>query len=436
MKIFNFVLLSLLCFFVTSLEIQGKSRHLLSNFVQYCKIDTQSDPNSRTVPSTEKQKNLAKLLVKQLLQYGLKDAHMDSNGYVMATLPSNSDKKVTTIGFISHMDTSPAVSGTNVKPILHKNYQLGKDLVHPETGKVILKFSETPNLKNVVGHDLITADGITLLGADDKSGCAAIMEAVRMLVTNPQIKHGDIKFGFTPDEEIGRGATHFDVKKFGAKYAFTVDGSELGEISTETFSADAAVIKFHGVSMHPGTAKGKLINSQKMAAYFLSLLPKDKLSPETTEGREGFVHPTTITGNEELTTLRMVIRDFDNKKLNQHGEFLKSLVDRTVEAFPKGARAEIVISEQYRNMKEIIDKHPVIKKNALIAMEKLSIKPIEFPIRGGTDGSMLSFMGLPCPNIFTGGQNFHSNSEWASLQDMQQSADFVVKIAEVFEETA
>ena len=257
-----------------------------------------------------------------------------------------------------------------------------------------------------------------------------------MLVTNPQIKHGVLKFGFTPDEEIGRGANHFDVKKFGAKYAYTVDGSELGEISTETFSADGAVIKFHGVSMHPGTAKGKLINSQKMAAYFLSLLPRDRLSPETTEGKEGFVHPTTMSGNEELTTLNMIIRDFDNKKLKQHGDYLRALVDRTVKAFPKGARGEIEIKEQYRNMKEIIDKHPIIEKNALIAMNKLGIKPIKFPVRGGTDGSRLSFMGLPCPNIFDGGQNFHSNSEWASLQDMQKAADLVVKIAEVYEETA
>jgi tripeptide aminopeptidase len=262
------------------------------------------------------------------------------------------------------------------------------------------------------------------------------MEAVRIFVSNPQIKHGDIKFGFTPDEEIGRGADHFNVTKFGAKYAYTVDGGELGEISTETFSADAAVIKFHGVSMHPGSAKGKLINSQKMAAHMISLLPKDRLSPETTEGKEGFVHITGITGNEQLTTMNFIIRDFDNKKLREHGEFLKRLVDQTVAAFPKGASGEIKITEQYRNMKEILDKHPMVEKYAIVAMQKLNIKPIQFPVRGGTDGSRLSFMGLPCPNIFDGGQNFHSNSEWASLNEMQQAAQLVLKISEVYEEMA
>ncbi len=403
----------------------------VDRFLKYVKIDTQSDEEATSFPSTEKQKNLSRILVEELKQLGLSDAHMDEWGYVMATLPSNTTKKVTPIGFIAHVDTSPAVSGANVVPMIHKNYK-GGNIKLPKDNQVI-KVKENPDLKNMKGYDIITSDGSTLLGADNKCGIAEIIDAVNYLVTHPEVKHGDIKICFTPDEEVGRGTEHFDIKKFGAKYAYTIDGQSRGEVETETFSADSVTIKFFGKNIHPGYAKGIMINSIKVASAFIESLPKKTLSPETTEKREGYVHPNSITGNEELTTVKFIIRDFQTPKLKKYEALLKKLAQKAVKKFP-GARMEFTVNEQYRNMKEVLKKHPQVEKYAIEAMKRLGIKPIMHPIRGGTDGSRLSFMGLPTPNIFAGEHSFHSKTEWVAVQDMEMAVRVIVEIAKVWEE--
>lgn len=403
----------------------------VERFLRYVKIDTQSDEEATSFPSTEKQKNLSRLLVEELKQLGLSDAHMDEWGYVMATLPSNTNKKVTPIGFIAHVDTSPAVSGANVVAMVHKNYR-GGDIKLPKDNQVI-KAKENPDLKNMKGYDIITSDGSTLLGADNKCGIAEIIDAINYFVTHPEVKHGDIKICFTPDEEVGRGTEHFDIKKFGAKYAYTIDGQSRGEVETETFSADSVTVKFFGKNIHPGYAKGIMINSLKVAASFIESLPKKTLSPETTEKREGYVHPNSITGNEELTTVKFIIRDFQTPKLKKYEALLKKLAQKAVKKFP-GARMEFTVNEQYRNMKEVLKKHPQVEKYAIEAMKRLGIKPIMHPIRGGTDGSRLSFMGLPTPNIFAGEHSFHSKTEWVTVQDMEMAVKVIVEIAKVWEE--
>jgi len=405
----------------------------VKRFLKYVKYDTQSDEESTSFPSTEKQKILSKDLAEELKQMGLKDAHMDEWGYVMATLPSNTDKQVDPIAFISHVDTSPAVTGANVNPIIRRNYQGGD--IPLENGGWVIKESENPDLKNMIGYDIITTDGSTLLGADNKAGVAEIMDAANYLLTHPEIKHGDIKICFTPDEEVGRGTEKIDLKKLGAKYAYTVDGSSRGEIETETFSADAVVIKFYGKNIHPGYAKGIMINSIKMAAVFMESLPKDTLSPETTEKREGYVHCTSISGNEELTTLKFIIRDFETPKLKEYEELLKKLAEATVVKFP-GSRMEFQVIEQYRNMIEVLKNHPQVMDYAVEAMKRLNMEPIMHPIRGGTDGSRLSFMGLPTPNIFAGEHSFHSQVEWVAVQDMQDAVKLIVEISKVWEEKA
>ena len=404
----------------------------IDRFLKYVKYDTQSDEESTTFPSDPKQLELSKDLVIELKEIGLEDAHMDENGYVMATLPSNSEKEVDVIGFIAHVDTSPAVTGKDVKPQIVKNYQ-GGDIVLPGDTSKVIEAANNPELKDMIGFDIITTDGTTLLGADDKAGIAEIMDAVNYLIQHPEVKHGTIKICFTPDEEVGRGAEKFNVEKFGAKYAYTIDGSTRGEVETETFSADAVVVKFHGINVHPGYAKGKMVNSQKIAAYFVESLPKDHLSPETTDGREGYVHPVSIEGNEELTTIKFIIRDFVTANLKKFEDQLKSLADKAVEKFP-GARLDFEIIEQYRNMKEVLDQHPEIEKNALEALARLDIKPINSAIRGGTDGSRLSFMGLPTPNLFAGGHNFHANTEYVAVQDMEAATKMIVTICQVWEE--
>ncbi len=404
----------------------------IERFLRYVKIDTQSDEESTTFPSDPKQLELSKILVEELKEIGLSDAHMDENGYVIATLPSNTEKDVTTIGFIAHVDTSPAVTGKDVNPIIHKNYQ-GGDIVLPKDTTKIIKAASNPELADMIGFDIITTDGTTLLGADDKAGVAEIMDAMNYLVTHPEIKHGTIKICFTPDEEVGRGAEKFNVEKFGAKYAYTIDGSTRGEVETETFSADAVVIKFNGINVHPGYAKGKMVNSLKIASHFMMSLPKDRLSPETTEGREGYVHCVAINGNEELTTLKFIIRDFIDSKLKEFEDFLKGLVDKAVEAFP-GATADFEVIEQYRNMKNILNEHPQVEEFALEALSRLDIKPIQSAIRGGTDGSRLSFMGLPTPNLFAGGHNFHANTEYVAIQDMEMATKMIATICQVWEE--
>ena len=404
-------------------------------FLNYVKYDTQSDENSKSFPSTEKQKILLADLAEELKKIGLEDAHMDEWGYVMATLPSNlpegKNKNVPTIALIAHVDTSPSVTGKDVKPVVHKNYQSGNIKLQNE-GRVI-KESENPDLKNMKGFDIITTDGTTLLGADDKAGVAEIMDAVNYLVTHPDVRHGVVKVCFTPDEEVGRGTEKIDLKKLGAKYGYTVDGQSRGEIEIETFSADAVVIKFIGKNIHPGYAKGKMINSIKIASAFIDSLPKEELSPETTEGREGYVHPLAFNGNEELTMLKFIIRDFDTNKLEELEHLLKGLAQKTVKKFP-GSKLEFEVTKQYRNMREVLDSHPKVTEYAVEALNRLGIKPIMHPIRGGTDGSKLCFMGLPTPNIFAGGHSFHSQLEWVAKQDMEMAVKSIVEICKVWEE--
>jgi len=402
----------------------------IDRFLKYVKYDTQSDEESESFPSSEKQKVLSQDLANDLKAMGIEDAHMDEWGYVMATLPSNTEKKVDPIAFIAHVDTSPAVTGKDVNPIIKKNYQGGD--IALENGGWIIKESENPDLKNMIGFDIITTDGTTLLGADNKAGVAEIMDAVAYLLAHPEVKHGPIKICFTPDEETGRGTEKIDLKKLGAKYAYTVDGSSRGEVEIETFSADAVNINFIGKNIHPGYAKGIMINSMKVASAFIDSLPKDKLSPETTAKREGYFHPVSINGNEEKTSLKFIIRDFETSNLKKLEDLLKKFAEDTITKFP-GSKLEFEVVEQYRNMKEILDNHPQVYENAFEAMKNLNIKPLTHPIRGGTDGSRLSFMGLPTPNIFAGEHSFHSQLEWVAIQDMEMAVKVIVEIAQVWE---
>lgn len=403
----------------------------VDRFLKYVKYDTQSDEESESFPSSEKQKILSQDLANGLKEMGLEDAHMDEWGYVMATLPSNTDKEVDPIAFIAHVDTSPAVTGKDVNPVIRKNYQGGD--IKLENGGWVIKESENPDLKNMKGFDIITTDGTTLLGADNKAGVAEIMDAVAYLLAHPEVKHGQVKICFTPDEETGRGTEKIDLKKLGAKYAYTVDGSSRGEVEIETFSADAVNINFVGKNIHPGYAKGIMVNSMKVAAHFIDNLPKDKLSPETTEKREGYFHPVAINGNEEKTTIKFIIRDFNTSNLKKFEDILKNIAEESVAIFP-GAKLDFEVIEQYRNMKEVLDNHPQVYEYAYEAMKNLDIEPITHPIRGGTDGSRLSFMGLPTPNIFAGEHSFHSQLEWVAVQDMEMAVKVIVKLAQVWEQ--
>jgi len=409
-----------------------KDFQVAENFIRYVQVDTQSDVQSSSVPSTEKQKDLSRILVEELKAIGITDAHLDDLGYVYATIPSNTDKHVPVICFCSHVDTSPDSSGTNVKPLVHSNYQ-GEDLVLPDDEKIIIRFSEHPDLKEQIGNDIVTASGKTLLGADDKAGVAEIMDAARILMSNPEIKHGDIKILFTPDEEIGRGVDHVDLKKLGAEYAYTMDGEKAGTIEDETFSADGVKVKIDGISIHPGYAKGKMINAIKVASDIIDSLPKDRLSPETTHAKEGFVHPTNIEGTVEEATLSFIIRDHDTKKLAEHEAELESIVKEVLSKYP-GASYSFEVSEQYRNMKEILDQHSKVVEIAMMGIERAGMKVEKRSIRGGTDGSRLSFMGLPCPNIFAGGHAFHGKQEWVSIQDMQKAVLSILHIVALWEE--
>lgn len=405
---------------------------VLERFLRYVVIDTQSDPESKTIPSTEKQKNLGKLLVKELKAIGIADAKLDKYGYVYATIPANTGKEVPVICYCSHMDTSPDSSGAGVKPIVHRNYG-GKDIVLPDDPTQVIRPADHPDLKEQIGNDIVTASGTTLLGADNKAGLAAIMDAAQFFITHPEIKHGTIKILFTPDEEIGRGVDKVDLKKLGAQFAYTVDGERLGSIEDETFSADAAVITIEGVSVHPGFAKGKMVNAIKIASAIVDRLPKDRLSPETTEGREGFVHPVSITGSLESATLRFIVRDFTLEGLKKHESELKAIMDSVLEEYP-AAKGTFEVIEQYRNMKEVLDQHPQVAAYAVEAIRRAGITPHLSSIRGGTDGSRLSLMGLPCPNIFAGEHAFHSRLEWVSVQDMEKAAETLVHLACIWEE--
>jgi len=400
-------------------------------FIRYATIDTQSDPESSTCPSTEKQKDLGKVLLEELKTMGIKDAELDECGYVYATIESNTDKKVPVICFCSHMDTSPDCSGTNVNPVIHKKYN-GKDIMLPNDKTQIIKFDEHPALAEQIGNDIVTADGTTLLGADNKAGLAEIMDAANYLITHPEIKHGRIRLLFTPDEEIGRGADKVNIKKLGADFGYTMDGETLGHIENETFSADAVSIVIKGFPTHPGFAKDKMQHAIKIAAEIVNRIPKDK-TPETTEKKQPFMHPTSINGGLEQVEIKFIMRAFDNATLLVLEEELRNITVSVLTNYSK-CSYEFKVTPQYRNMKDVLDKVPHVVSNAIEAINRTGVKAVLSSIRGGTDGSRLSFMGLPCPNIYAGEHAFHSKQEWVSVQDMQKATETIVHLASIWEE--
>ena len=404
------------------------SQQLLERFLTYIKIDSQSDPDSEATPSTEKQWEIAMLLKNELKAIGLQDVAIDDKAYIMATLPSNVEHEVDTIGFISHFDTSPDFKASGIKPQIHENYD-GGDIVLNRERDIVLSSSYFEELRDYKGQTLITTDGTTLLSADDKAGITEIITAMEYLVQHPEIKHGKIRVGFTPDEEIGRGAHHFDVKKFGAKYAYTMDGSQIGELEYENFNAASATLKFHGTSVHPGYAKNKMVNSMYMAQKFIDVLPKDEV-PEKTEGYEGFFHLSSITGNIELTELHYIIRDHDKAKFEARKQLMHDIVTKMNSSIDK-ANISLEIKDQYYNMKEMVEPVKYCVDIAEEAMQDVGIIPILKPIRGGTDGAQLSYKGLPCPNIFAGGHNFHGKYEYVPLESMLKASEVIVKIAEL-----
>lgn len=396
-------------------------------FLRYVTFDTQSDETSSAYPSTDKQLLLLNQLVEELHEMGVDDAATDTYGYVMATVPASPGKDhIPTIGFIAHVDTSPEVSGANVRPIVHKNYD-GRDLVLPDDPSKILRESDNPELAAQHGHDIITASGLTLLGADDKAGVAEIMAAAEHLMRHPEIPHGPVRIGFTPDEEVGRGTQYFDVAKFGARFAYTLDGGKRGRLEVENFSADAITLTFRGVNFHPGYAKGKMISALKLAAEFVHRLPSSGMSPETTADYEGYVHPHAFKGAVEVSTVKLLLRDFTVEGLADKARVITRLAQEVVRPFP-AASVEIKVEEQYRNMKEVLDKHPEVIAHAKKAMREAGVTPDLHQIRGGTDGARLSFMGLPTPNLFAGEQNLHSRLEWVSVQDMDKAVEVIVLI--------
>jgi len=407
----------------------------VERFIKYAKIDTQSDVHSRTIPSTMKQKDLAKVLVEELLALGLKDAAMDEWGYVYATLSANTEKtNVPVICFCSHMDTSPDAPGIDVKPIIHKNYD-GSDLVLPDDNSIVIKASEHTDLKAQIGNDIITASGLTLLGADNKAGLAEIMDAVQYFVENPEVKHAELRILFTPDEEIGRGADKVDIKKLGADFGYTIDGETLGSIEDETFSADGVEIEITGVSAHPGFAKGKMENAIRIAGDILANLPKDRLTPESTEDRDGFIHPLECNATAEGAKITLIIRSFKDFELQLFETELENIVKNVMHFYPQSTY-KFTVTEQYRNMKNILDKHPQVTDYAVKAIDRAGIEVKRGSIRGGTDGSRFSYMGLPCPNIFAGEHAFHSKKEWISVQDMEKAVKTIINLAIIWEEEA
>ncbi|MCP9486080.1 MAG: peptidase T [Gaiellaceae bacterium MAG52_C11] len=403
---------------------------VLERFLRYVRIDTQSAYGQATTPSTAKQLELSRLLEAELRELGLDDVQLDEFGYVYGSLPGVKGAPV--IGLIAHVDTSPDVTGTGVTPGIHENYD-GSRIVLSGDETQILDPQEQPALAEKIGHDLVTTDGTTLLGADDKAGVAEIMAAVAYLKRNPRPEHAPVRVCFTVDEEIGAGADHLDIGDFGAEYAYTLDGSGLGEIETETFNAWKVVVSIHGRSVHPGSAKGKLVSSIRLAADFVAALPRDRLSPETTDEREGFVHPTGINGTGEKTMVELIVRDHDKAKLDEHLAVIRRVVDEVGRKEPR-ALLEVVEQETYRNMREVIDRHPRVVAAAEEAIRRAGVEPVHSIIRGGTDGARLSARGLPTPNLFTGGQEYHSPREWASVQDMAAAAATVVELARVWAE--
>jgi tripeptide aminopeptidase len=404
----------------------------LDRFLNYVKFDTQSSEESDSYPSTLKQLELSRHLVGELKAMGLQDVELTEHGYVFATLPSNVSHKVPVIGYIAHVDTSPEVSGANVNPQIVKNYQ-GGDIVLKNDPSQVITFEMNPALKNCIGHDIVTTDGTTLLGADNKAGVAEIMGAMQYLIDNPDVKHGKIRVAFTVDEEVGTGTEHFDVKQYGADYAYTIDGETAGEIEDETFCADTAIVKIKGINVHPGYAKDRMINGIKIMAELIERLPKNGLSPETTEKREGYLHPHNVKSQVEFTEIIFLVRDFDEEGLKKSEAFLKGICDELQAKHPK-SEITLEIKESYRNMKQVLDKHPEVVDYAIEAVRRTGLEPIKNLIRGGTDGARLSFMGLPTPNVFTGGHNFHSQREWVSVQDMQKAVETIVHLSQIWAE--
>jgi tripeptide aminopeptidase len=409
----------------------GKS--VADKFMRYVRVDTQSDPESLTFPSTEKQKNLSRMLVEELITMGVSDAEIDEWGYVFATIPSNSkNKDVPTICFCSHVDTAPDCSGENVKPILHKNYQ-GQDIILPDDPSQVVTVKEHTYLGKRIGDDIITASGLTLLGADDKAGVAIIMQLAQELINDSSHIHGNVRILFTPDEEVGRGVDKLDMQKLNADIGYTLDGGPRGSLEGDTFSANSMTIRFKGISAHPGYAKGKMVNAVKVMSYFIDQLPPSKFSPETTSGSEGFVHPYNLKGQLEESSVEFLIRDFDTQNLEKHQKVLTNLAEAAINHF-EGSTFEVEVKEQYRNMREVLNKHPHIEANAVRAMKRIGIEPQQDLVRGGTDGSRLSFMGLPCPNLFTGEMAIHSKHEYVSVQDMEAAVKTCIEILKVYEE--
>ncbi len=414
------------------MPLSGYTHTVAGRFMRYAMIDTQSDPASPSQPSTEKQKDLSRILVEELKAIGIGDAELDEHGYVYATIPATTDKKAPTLCYCAHVDTSPDSSGTGVMPILHRAYD-GKDIVLPDDPAIVISTHNHPYLKERIGDNIITASGTTLLGADDKAGVAIIMDLAAYLTQHPEIEHGKIRILFTPDEEIGRGVAAVDMQKLGADIGYTLDGGERGHLEGESFSADAVVVTFHGISAHPGYAKGKLVSAIKAASHFVASLPADSWAPEHTGDREGFVHPTSISGTIEQAVVQFIIRDFETAMLATHEERLRRLVNDTLTHF-KGVTADFEIKEQYRNMREVLDGVPQVMAKAEDAYRRAGIEPQRISIRGGTDGSRLSFMGLPCPNIFTGEMGIHSKQEYVSVQDMEKAVEILVELAKVWTE--
>ena len=407
----------------------------LSRFLRYVTIDTRSDERSTTFPSTPGQLELLRLLVDELQAIGLADAAMDQHGYVMATIPATSaTPDVPVIGFIAHVDTSPEMPGAGVRPLIHRAYD-GRDLVLPDDPSAVLRAADDPALAARMGDDIVTASGRTLLGADDKAGVAEIVAAAEYLMQHPEVAHGTIRLAFTPDEEVGRGADRFDVQRFGAVCAYTLDGGSRGELEYESFSADAITVTFTGFNTHPGYAKGRMINAIRVAGDFLAQLPRTELTPETTSGQEGYLHPYQMDASVERTSVKLLVRDFVTAGLKEKEALVESMARDAVDRWP-GARVEFLVQESYRNMREVLDRHPAVVANAREAIRRAGLEPIEKPIRGGTDGSRLSFMGLPTPNLFAGEHNFHSRLEWVSAQDMDKAVDVIVHLARIWNERA
>ena len=416
------------------MSIAGYKHTVAERFMRYVQVDTQSDPASSSQPSTEKQKDLSRILVEDLKAMGITDAELDVHGYVYATIPATSNKNVPVLCYCSHVDTAPDCSGAGVKPILHKNYD-GSDIVLPDDTGVVITTKEHPYLQQRIGDDIITASGTTLLGADDKAGVAIIMDLAAYLVQHPEIPHGKIRILFTPDEEIGRGVAAVNMQKLGAQFGYTLDGGERGHLEGETFSADGATVTFHGISAHPGYAKDKMVSAIKAAGAFVSKLPANEWCPEATEGKQGFVHPVHMEGVLEKATVQFIVRDFDTAMLAIHEERLRELAAETAAEFP-GVSYDFVVKEQYRNMKEVLDSNPQVMNYAEEAYKRAGMKSERMSVRGGTDGSRLSFMGLPCPNLFTGEMGIHSKQEYVSVQDMEKAVETLVHLAQVWEENA